>query len=372
MKILYAVTKANWGGAQKYVYDLATHVPRPEHDVRVLCGEGALLVEKLKAAHIPVYQLPRLRRDISFFDDVLVFFDLWKIFRRERPDVVHLNSSKIGGLGALAARCAGIKKIVFTVHGFAFNEPRSWIERKVIGFLSWLTVLFSTDVIFIAKAEYAQALKWIGVRRKAHLIYNGVEVPAFLDRDAARSELARKLNKPDTFFEQKTVIGTIAELTANKGLENAIEALKRVSECTYIIVGKGEDEQKLKTQIQKSNLESSVFLTGFIQDAPRLLKAFDIFLLPSRKEGMPYVLLEAGYASCAVIATAVGGIPEIIITNQSGILISPHNPEKIAEALRALISKPHLREAYGEALYKRVSTHFRLGIMVDKTLALYS
>ena len=142
MKILFVITKGNWGGAQKYVFDLATSLPKEKFNVSVACGEGEALPKKLVEAGIRVIPIPFLGRDINILNDCSVFFRLIKLFIAERPDVVHLNSSKIGGMGALAARMAFVPKIVFTAHGWTWNEDRSYLSKKIIVFISWLTTDF--------------------------------------------------------------------------------------------------------------------------------------------------------------------------------------------------------------------------------------
>src|ERR1043166_2713598 len=116
-KVLYVSRKANWGGAKRYVFDLATSLPKDEFDVAVAYGQPGRLAEELQKAGIKTHPILSLQRDVSLGVDIKSFFELYRLFKKERPDVVHLNSSKAGGVGALAARLAGIKNIIFTVHG---------------------------------------------------------------------------------------------------------------------------------------------------------------------------------------------------------------------------------------------------------------
>jgi len=133
-KIFYLITKGNFGGAQRYVYELASSLPTSDYEVSVILGEGETLAKKLAEKNIRTIRLPELGRDINLGGDWSVFWSLYRIFRRERPDIIHLNSSKIGGLGSLAGRLAGVKKIIFTGHGWPFNEKRPWLQKKIISF----------------------------------------------------------------------------------------------------------------------------------------------------------------------------------------------------------------------------------------------
>jgi len=128
-KIAYVITKSNWGGAQRYVYDLATNVPKNTFDVIVVCGGNGTLAKKLEQEGTRVIRIKGLERDIRFGSEIRVLYRLKHLFAQEQPDIVHLNSSKIGGLGSLAARMARVPHIIFTAHGFAFNEKRNIVWK---------------------------------------------------------------------------------------------------------------------------------------------------------------------------------------------------------------------------------------------------
>ncbi len=131
-KILLVVTKGNWGGAQRYVYDLATELPVDQFEPVVVAGAGHALPTRLAAAGIRTIALPKLERDINWRQEAATLAALVKIFWRERPSVVHLNSSKIGGLGALAARLALVPRIIFTAHGWPFHEARPGLNLRLV------------------------------------------------------------------------------------------------------------------------------------------------------------------------------------------------------------------------------------------------
>lgn len=372
-KILYVITKSNFGGAQKYVYDLATSLPKEHFDVIVALGGEGLLFEKLRAAGIRTISLPALMRDVNPFKDLLSFFSLWKLFRAEHPDIVHVNSAKAGGLGALAARCAGIPMIVFTAHGWAFNENRPALTRFFVKLFSWCTVLLAHKTIAVGDSVLNDTNKWPLVRHKITTIRNGLSAPLFKARDEARAHLTNLVNTElsrDTF-----VIGTIAELHQNKGLTYAIRAFAQIAPSNphvfYFIIGDGEEKEKLQILIKQHGLEGRVHLLGFLPNAAQYLPSFDCFLLSSVKEGLPYVILEAGLASLPVITTVIGGIPEIIDDTKTGLLFPPRDVDALARAIKWMIENPERRADLGTALYKRVSHDFSLAKMSTDTIALY-
>ena len=350
---------------------MATNLPRDLEPVVVLGDEGTILREKLQKAGIRTVSISSLKRDISILSEPHAFVKILAILRKEKPDLVHLNSSKAGGLGALAARLSGIKKIVFTVHGFAFSENRARIERAFIKFLSYITLLLATDIIFINKKELADVKRWPLISHKCRLIYNGISILPFIERENAQILIAKKIKKNISFFTDRIMIGSIGELTKNKGYDSAIETFKKLlSSMIYIIIGDGELRNELERQIKESGLQEKVFLAGFVDNASNLLQAFDIFLLPSRKEGLPYVLLEAGAAKLPVVASAVGGIPEIIEDQVTGFLVKPDDISGLAKTLSDLVMNPRWKET-GQALKEKVITDYNLKTMIEKTVRCY-
>lgn len=370
-KVLYIITKGNWGGAQKYVFELATRIPKENFEAVVACGEGEVLPNKLSEKNIRTIKIESLARDVSVIKDIKVFFELIKIFKKEHPNVVHLNSSKIGGIGALAARACKVEKIIFTVHGLPVNEPRPWYARALIALASWITFILSKEVIMISQRELDQVSHWPFVKKKLKLIYNGISSPNFLPKEIALEKLAQATGKDKTFFEGKTIIGTISELTRNKGLKYAIDAVKEIPNALYIVVGSGEDEYSIKRQIKFLNLDDKVLLAGFVPEASTLLKAFDIFLLSSVKEGMPYVIMEAGFAQLPIVSTYVGGIKEIIENERSGLIVPSKDKIAITEAIIYLIENPEKSQEFSNEIYKTVSSKFTVDKTVTKTVSVY-
>ncbi len=307
MKILYLITKATWGGAQRYVWDMTTRAPEGVVPV-VAYGTAGRLSEMLAKDGIETYAIPSLVRDVSTLSDIKSFLEIVRCIRTIRPDVLHLNSSKAAALGALAGRMCGVKKIVFTAHGWPFKEPRSAFTRCAIYAISWATALLAHEVIVISKKDEEIGKKMWLVGRRARYIPLAIEPPAFLTREKSSFILSLNTSAPR--------IITIAELTPNKGIRYAIEAvaiLKERGTCVeYFIMGDGEERVALQCKAKECGVADRVHFLGFVPDAATYLKAFDIFLLPSLKEGAPYVLLEAAEAGLPIIATAaVDAAPHI-------------------------------------------------------------
>lgn len=370
-KVCYVVTKGVWGGAQKYVYNLATSLPKTDFDILVITGKGEPLPQKLEAKGVRVRTIKSMKRDISVISEIISFFKLFWIIYREKPDVLHLNSPKAGGLGAVIGRILFVPKIIYTVHGFAWNEDRSNFDKALITIFSWLTILLCHRTITIAKKENEQAKKLILIKdEKIVLIRNGVENVDFKDRTTAREELSEKIGTP--LLADTILIGTIAELHKNKGLEYAIEAIRKINvEFKYLIIGEGEQRKRLESLIKKFSLEKKVYLVGFLDKANEHLKAFDIFILTSIKEGLPYTVLEAGLAGLPIAASSVGGIPDIIDNGKNGILVTKEKPGEITRAIEYLLNNPEERRTFGEKIKEKIETDFSLSVMIVKTKELY-
>jgi len=378
-KIIYVITKSFWGGAQRYVFDLATNLPKESFDVAAIAGgeptEG--LIKNLQAAGIKTITLPYLGRDIAIKSDIKTFFFLLKIFKKEKPDIIHLNSSKIGAIGSLAGKLAGVKKIIFTAHGWAFNEDRPWLAKKLIKFAVWFSLLLQDKIIAVSTAVIKDVSGFPFVSKKFVLIHNGIEIKeqVYLSKNDSQNFFKEKL-PPLKNLPQKTIwIGTISELTKNKGLEYAIEAMAQMQvkklPFVFIIIGEGELKESLQSLIFSLQLEEKIFFAGYIDEAKKYLRAFDIFTLTSITEAFPYALLEAGQAGLAIIASNIGGIPDIIKNRKNGILIKPKSQAEINTAIRELMADVDLREKFGRNLKKTIEENFSFQKMLNKTLFEY-
>lgn len=308
-KVLFFITKSNFGGAQRYVYDLATHLPKESYEPVVCFGNtdnsgspSQGLAPMLTEAGIRTLSIRSLGRDIALSADIRSFFALWRILKLERPDILHLNSSKAGALGAFAGRLARISRIVFTAHGWPFKEHRALLWRAGVYGASWITALLSHRVICVSNDDLSYARTMPFIKSKAVCIYNGIDQSAAFGSGA----IIR-----DEFPKGVHITGTIGELTSNKNQRELIERAHRTPDMYVALVGDGELREDLAHLIKEYGLEQRVKMFGFLP-ALDVLKGFDTFALPSKKEGLPYVLLEARCAGLPIEAHPVGGVAEIL------------------------------------------------------------
>lgn len=395
MKILYVITKSEpYGGAQKYVYDMALAAQENGHNVTVAAGLKGRLIDKLLKKDIRVLPIDSFQRSINIFKDATAFFEILFLFLKEKPNIIHLNSSKAGGVGAFVARIYNLFQkreedkisIVFTGHGWAFSEERPLWQKIALYILQVLTTLLSHVTIAVSAYNRRELLRHplpfirTKIEKKLTFIPNGIEDFEMLDMREARKELIQFTalkGSVDLWSTETLWIGMIAELTKNKGVDRALEILKNVQDklekhslsAVLFVMGSGEDKPKLERLIRQNNLDSSAFLLGYIPDARKYLKAFDIYLMSSRKEGLPYVLLEAAHAGVPIVTTPVGGIPDIVGQHPDEL---PETNEELAENILELAQNPEKRVRYGKFLKKRVNNHFSSKQMTMKTMALYN
>ncbi len=373
-KILYIITKSNFGGAQRYVFELATSLPKDQYDVTVAFGGNGLLKQKLEKNGIRTHTIQSFERDVHIKKEWSSLFEIHALIKELRPDIVHLNSSKAGGAGAFIARLARVSKIVYTAHGWPFHERKNIVWKSTVWVLSYITAILSHTIILVSLYD-RKNMYMPFVSKKCTVIKTALPRIDFLSRDASREILFT--DDVSVKHESDFWLATIAELTPNKNIFSAITAVAEYNKKNpskrifYTIIGDGEQRSEFQEYLMKHGLNEDIHLAGYVPDARTYLQAFDAFLLPSYKEGMPYAILEAGSAGLPVIASNVGGIPEIITHEENGLLVDPAREKSIEEALTQIVQNVDITKTYSRRLKEKISTTFTLDDMLEKTIAVY-
>jgi len=361
-KILFLVTQSEFGGAQHFIYTLIHGLSqiKTQIDTDIIVGTGPEgdnkngLLNLLKNQGIKTERLKYLRRSINPLFDLLGLFEIKKLLKKEHPDILFLCSSKAGFLGSLANHlCASVYKnlcslVIYRIGGWSFNDPRNSLINLYLRFLEKISAKWKDYIINNAESDRQQAIK-LGIKPKKGIftIYNGIDVNGleFLSREDARKFLSQ-----DTRYKIQDTnywVGTIANNYPAKGLKYLREAEKKLPNIKFVI------------------------LSG-VPNAHRYLRAFDVFVLPSVKEGFPWVILEAMAAEIPIVATKVGAIPEIIQDNENGILIEPRNPKAITDAVEKLLKDKELRSRLIINGKKTVVEKFNLNKMLKQYEDLFS
>lgn len=376
-KILYIITQSELGGAQKYVQDLASFVKEKNLQVIVAAGEKGSLLDKLQALNINTYILKHLKREINFFHDIAGIWEIYSLIKNIKPDIVHLNSSKAGVLGAFAAKLAGVKKIMYTVHGFVFLEPLPRWKKIFYIFIEKISGYYKDIIICVSDNDLKQGLAHhIAPEKKFHTIHNGIDFGkmTFFEKQDARKKILEIIPSKKQVLENADAwIGTIANFYPAKGLDILMQSSKEIianhPKTIFIVFGDGDERKNLEILIEKYKLSENFILAGRIPQAQQYLKAFDCYVSSSRKEGFPYALLEAMAAGLPIIATEVGGVPEML--GDAGILIPPESPAHLSQAIGKALQEKDLLQTLSQKASNRAQKKFSLGQMLQKTYELY-
>lgn len=362
-KILYLITQSQWGGAQKYVFDLAKNF-RNKFAVVVAFGGDGELKNRLDTENIRNFTLPNLVREIDPLKDFWGFWEIYRLIQKEQPDIVHTNSSKAEILGNLAAWLHRIP-VVFTAHGFVFNEPMHRWKKSFYIFLERLANKFTHTLICVSDYDRTGALLHrIAPEKKLVAIHNGIGSENFPTGN----------NKPPK-KDAKFILTTIANFYPTKGLPYLIEAAdilsRKFDNLEFWIIGDGQERFFLEKLIRHYNLKN-VILWGFQNNSQTYLEKSDIFVLPSVKEGFPYTILEAMAAGLPIVATRVGGIPEAIKDGENGFLVPPSDSQALAQKIFVLIESSGERIRMSKKNRARVAELFSLDLMLRKTEEIYN
>lgn len=373
-KILYIITQGKWGGAQKYILDLALHMTK-NFDVTIAIGEphgDTDLQQKIKSCSesgINIVQLKYLRRNISPIADIVAITELRKLYKKLQPHIIHLNSTKAGILGALAH--IGIKNIksIYTAHGWVFNEPLARPKKIIYTWLEKITAHIKNHIIVINDADYTIATHTLHIPpTKLSRIYNGIALTSDnISPKNARQQLKKiaTIEIPDTF-----IVGTIANLYKTKAIDDLIQVARKCPPYTFLVIGDGPEHAHIQKLIHDYNI-SNVHLLGFMKNAKKYIPAFDLFFLPSRKEGLPYVLLEAISQHVPILATDVGGVSEIISQQKTGLLTAPGDITDMVRQLNFAYKNKERMEIYTHNAQKHLEKNFSNTHMLKRTYTLY-
>ncbi len=372
-KILRIVTNADnelSGGVANHVYRLSTKINRKKFVTTVACGRGKNLISKLEREKVKVISIPTLVRNSSPIHDFLTLIKLYRIIRNGNYDIVATHSTKAGLLGRVAAYLAKAPIIIFTAHGFIFNEPSSYFKKQLFIFIEWLGAKFSHKILTVSNYDKKNAVfNQVSKAYKLETIYNGIDVAKFDQNDGGKNKEALNLS------EHSIVIGSVANFYPNKGLQYLIEGLpeliKMHPNMSLLLAGDGPLKSELMKRAKKLGLADKILFLGYVNNIPQVIDVFDVFVLPSLKEGFPWVILEAMASRKAIVATEVGGIPEMILDGESGILIRPGDIDSLISGIHKILIDPQLREKLGRNARKRVERQFTLKRMIEETEILY-
>jgi len=369
LSVLEVIDEGSVGGGQQHVLLLATGLRQRGVDVTVACPADGYLADRLDAAGIARQPVRMHNRP-----DPAALAGMVRLCRQRRFDLVHTHGGTAGLWGRLGASLARVPARVHTFHGLHALHQRSGLHRGLLLAVERGLARLTSRVICVAASDYelarSSALLPAG---GGAVIRTGIDLSRFMRscepgvREAVRTGLG--------CTGEDFVIGTIGRLHRQKGHDSLVRAMPEVlaacSACRFVIVGDGESRGEIERLAGALQVSSRLHLAGERVDVPELLRAFDLFVLPSLWEGLPLVLIEAAAAGCAIVATGVDGNREILEGETSAVFVPPADPPALAAALIRAAGDASLRARLGAAARERVLPLFGVDAMVEATLALY-
>lgn len=346
-RVLHICSDTNIGGAGRYVLSL---LGRPEiadrFEVAVACPEGQLAAA-LRRAGVKVLEYPGA--DTSF--SMTALWALVGLVRSWRPHIVHTHGSLAG---RLAGRLGGAR-VVYTKHGLAAAEEQAVQVRSAGGLARWAAVRLAADRIVAVSGAVRDALVAHGADpRKVRVISGGVEMEAYADVGPL----------------VPGVIGSLGRLSYEKGFDLLLVAMQELDDKVHLLLG-GDGPQRERLAAEAFGLGERVELTGFVPDVADFMGRIGLFVLPSRSEGLGLVLVEAMASGRPVVATRVGGIPEVVLAGETGLLVPPEDPVALVLAIRRVLEDPELAARMGRAGRSRAEKLFSARRMAEQTRELY-
>jgi glycosyltransferase involved in cell wall biosynthesis len=374
-KVLFIVTRLDRGGVPEVLLPLAERLKARGFDLELASGRTrnppTALDDFTDRSGIPILRVPFLQRSVSPIRDALAWRSIRRLIRRRQPAIVHTHTSKAGFLGRLAAHRLRCPAVVHSPHGHLFYGYASPAVTQAYVQLERAAAAWCHRICTLTEESIRSHLaRGIGREEQYVAIPGGIELERFARPSRGREEVRREFGLPP----EAPVVGWIGRLEPVKGGDLFLQALREVRarhpQVRAIIVGEGSRREALAALAKELRLSDAVTFTGYREDIPDLMHAFTVYALTSRNEGLGRTILEAMACGVPVVATRVGGVPEVVEDGISGLLTSPDDTGALAAAMLDALVDPELRRRLSEGGLRRVQ-HFTLDRMVDQTAALY-
>jgi glycosyltransferase involved in cell wall biosynthesis len=347
-------------GVQNVMLNILQGLDHNKYDIYVISKPNGPLVKRTEELGYTHLSINSFRRKISIYD-VKAMFELLKLFKKYRFDIVHTHSSKSGFLGRIAARVAKIPKIIHTVHGFPFHPYQKKHISLFYQAMEKIAAIFCDKVVFVNNAEREDAIaKNIVKREKAITIYNGIEIPKTKQNKRKKNDIF-VIGSCLRFWEQKNILATI---------KVAIQVCQKNKNINFIFVGDGEFFGIAKKMVEDSGFNKRIQLPGWKSNIDEWLQKFDVFLLYSKWEGLPLSILEAMSYGLPIIASDIKGNNELV-SKDNGILVPINDVDKLTAILLLLSTQKDQLISMKNNSVKIVKKKFSLKKFIESYLELY-
>ncbi|WP_275554906.1 glycosyltransferase family 4 protein [Mixta sp. Marseille-Q2659] len=362
-KIVHVQVIPKLSGVQRVSLDILSHLDK-EYQKFIIFGGGYTIEEALlkecEKNNIKIIIVNSLRREICL-TDLKAFYDLYKIFRKEKFDIIHTNSTKPGIVARIAAKAAGCKKIVHTVHGIAFHKHQKIFFRIFYFLIEAFSCLFSDYLITVNKFY----LKYYPHIRQKKAVHNSINFSGL-------HPCNKEINEVICFGFMSRLDVQKDPLTLCKAVRFALNNnFFKEKNIKIIIGGDGELKKECLDYVQKNNMDNIFEFVGWVTDKDNFYNRIDVFCLPSIYEAFGLVLLEAAFFSKPSIASNVEGIPEIIKDSYNGLLFNPTDYEGLAYCLKKYIDNKTLIKEHGENSNRNLLDNFKFDEMINEYKYIY-
>jgi glycosyltransferase involved in cell wall biosynthesis len=380
VKVLRVIARLNMGGPALHVAYLTAGLRDRGYDTTLVAGTLARGEDSMAfvadGLGIGVVRIEQLGREISPFRDLLATLRLARVIRRERPQILHTHTAKAGAVGRLAAVLAGPARPPVIVHTFHGHVLRGYFgpvrTRFFLALERWLAA--HTTALIAVGPQVRDDLVALGVAppERFTVIRLGIELEERVrPQDDGRAETRRYLGVPADRF----VVGWVGRMTAVKRTDDVLEAFRLVRDggvdATLCLVGDGPDRERLERRASELGVIRDTLFLGYQEDVAPYYAAFDALVLPSANEGTPVSVIEALAAETPVVATRVGGVPDVVREGEEGFLVDAGDTEELAERLLRLARDPKLRRRLGESGRERVLKRYAVERLLDDVDRLY-
>ena len=367
-KVLHVIGDSKFGGDAIYMIELSQMVRELGAKVYI-CTTTDETIELAESYGFDVLKHPKILREISPVKDLFALFQMRKVCKEHQFDLVHTHTSKGGVIGRIGAKLGGIKSVIHTIHGFAFHENSSFVEKLIYKNVEKLAARFSNMAISVNNEDRILAIdEKIVQQDKVTTIYNGVS------KERIDSDEVQNIRQLYDIDETTIIVGTLSRFSYQKDpqtfLKSAFRALEINPDLVFIYAGDGPMLDECKDILASSAFSEQIIFTGFVTNAADYLKSFDIFITTALYEGLPIALLEAMYAGKAIIATDAKGNRECV--NSSNALINEISDyDGLANNILAFADSPSLREKLGVQAKNTFYQNFTVEQMRVNTLNVY-
>jgi glycosyltransferase involved in cell wall biosynthesis len=382
-KILHIITRLDMGGSAQNTLLTCLKLGRKFEMVLIsgLSQESNMTDSESEAVDrqindarvngVKIVQIPSLLRRISPMNDIRALYDLVRIIKAEKPDVVHTHTSKAGILGRMAAKITRVPLIVHTPHGHVFFGHFGPILSRVFLWVERLFGILTDRVVVLTDGERSDYTdRNVYPEDKLVQIHSGVDIEKFKQSQVSAVQKKRSLG----LAQNGLVVGFIGWLLPIKGPMHLLKAMEDVwhdyEDIVLVFIGKGDLDVDLRAAALKTGANGRVNFLGWRNDVDEIMPIFDIFVLPSLNEGMGRVLVEAMAAGKPVVASNVGGIPDLVQHDYNGLLVAPGDEKALATSIKQLISNPQKAKLMGQR-GREFCRQFSVESMVEKIDSLY-